>query len=185
MSPEEAFAWMIAPVPVEVFFRDFWEKKPLHIARGDPSRHAGLLPPEVITSQLRTQPGLVYGEDINTAQCVDGEQAMHNGEGRATVASVAKATASGCSVQVVHPQRFAPAVAALLNRLEGRFGSLWGANSFRTPPASRGFKAHHDEVEIILCYMIVCYLTFPFPFTLHYIMLCYVIRYSTILLPCS
>ena len=30
---------------------------------------------------------------------------------------------------------------------EAHFGCLWGANSFRTPPGGRGFKAHHDEVE--------------------------------------
>ena len=30
---------------------------------------------------------------------------------------------------------------------QAHFGCLWGANSFRTPPGGRGFKAHHDEVE--------------------------------------
>ncbi|CAE7286503.1 RIOX1, partial [Symbiodinium microadriaticum] len=51
---------------------------------------------------------------------------------------------------VVHPQRFSTQVAELLKRLEAHFGCLWGANSFRTPPGSMGFKAHHDEVEVFM-----------------------------------
>ena len=34
---------------------------------------------------------------------------------------------------------------------QAHFGCLWGANSFRTPPGGRGFKAHHDEVEARSC----------------------------------
>ncbi|CAK0845716.1 unnamed protein product [Prorocentrum cordatum] len=105
---------------------------------------------EDVARQLRSRAGLHFERDINLARCVAGKQVMQNGRGQAEAAAVAAAVAEGCSVQVVHPQRFAPAVAALLARLEGFFGCLWGANSFRTPPASRGFKAHHDEVEVFM-----------------------------------
>eukprot|EP00927_Polykrikos_kofoidii_P039259 TRINITY_DN33681_c0_g1_i1.p1 TRINITY_DN33681_c0_g1~~TRINITY_DN33681_c0_g1_i1.p1 ORF type:complete len:682 (+),score=80.45 TRINITY_DN33681_c0_g1_i1:88-2046(+) len=150
LSPEEAFAWLIEPVSVETFFAEYWEKKPLHIARNQPSRHAGLFTQEAITKQLRTKDGLQYGKEINVARCVKGKQVMHNGTGRAQPADIQRRVREGCSVQVVHPQRFAPALASLLARLESQFGCLWGGNSFRTPPESRGFKAHHDEVEVFM-----------------------------------
>ncbi|CAE7587568.1 RIOX1 [Symbiodinium natans] len=101
-------------------------------------------------AQLRS-PGLVFGQDINVARCAeDGSQIMCNGQGRADPKKIARQVADGCSVQVVHPQRFAAPVAELLKRLEAHFGCLWGANSFRTPPGSMGFKAHHDEVEVFM-----------------------------------
>eukprot|EP00439_Symbiodinium_sp_Y106_P058809 s473_g8.t1 len=100
-------------------------------------------------AQLRK--GLVFGQDVNVARCApDGSQIMLNGQGRADPKKIARQVADGCSVQVVHPQRFSTPVAELLKRLEAHFGCLWGANSFRTPPGSMGFKAHHDEVEVFM-----------------------------------
>ena len=56
----------------------------------------------------------------------------------------------GWSVQVMHPQRRSASVHALLFDLENATGSLWGANSYITPPASQGFKPHYDDVEVFM-----------------------------------
>lgn len=56
----------------------------------------------------------------------------------------------GWSVQVMHPQRRSSSVHALLFDLENETGSLWGANSYITPPASQGFKPHYDDVEVFM-----------------------------------
>ncbi|CAE7741407.1 RIOX1 [Symbiodinium sp. CCMP2592] len=125
------------------------EKQPLHLRRKQQDRYAGLLLQTTIEAQLRK--GLVFGQDVNVARCApDGSQIMLNGQGRADPKKIARQVADGCSVQVVHPQRFSTPVAELLKRLEAHFGCLWGANSFRTPPGSMGFKAHHDEVEVFM-----------------------------------
>jgi len=150
MSPTEAFAWVISPMSVETFFAEYWEKKPLHIARGGLSYYEELLTPDMVTAQLRSPAGLTYEKDINLAGRVDGKQIMQNGSGRASAAKVSDAISHGCSEHVVHPQRFVPGIAALLSALETYFGCLWGSNSFRTPPSSGGFKAHHDEVEVFM-----------------------------------
>eukprot|EP00929_Paragymnodinium_shiwhaense_P105855 TRINITY_DN70915_c0_g1_i1.p1 TRINITY_DN70915_c0_g1~~TRINITY_DN70915_c0_g1_i1.p1 ORF type:complete len:556 (-),score=97.69 TRINITY_DN70915_c0_g1_i1:199-1866(-) len=152
LSADDAFAWMIAPVSPEEFFRDYWEKKPLHISRQQPDYYEGLFEEAAITKQLKTKSGLRYEQEINLARCVDGKQVMKNGTAgtKAQHDDVQRKVKEGCSVQVVHPQRFVRTLATLLAKLEGRFGTLWGANSFRTPPDSRGFKAHHDEVEVFM-----------------------------------
>lgn len=150
MTPAEAFAWLVAPVPAKTFFADFWERRPLHVARKDEARYADLLNQEAIATQLKPPNGLLRGKEINIARCIGGKQVMEKGAEVVTATAVARAIAGGCSVQVVHPQKFAPGVAALLSRLETHFGCLWGSNSFHTPPASRGFKAHHDEVEVFM-----------------------------------
>ncbi|CAE8667645.1 unnamed protein product, partial [Polarella glacialis] len=147
MSPCEAFSWLVHPMSVEDFLEQYWEKKPLHLSRGEPSRFGDLLPESVIEQQLRSREGLTFGQDINVARCgADGLQVMCNGTGRADASAVPrKVKEESCSVQVVHPQRFSAPLAALMARLEAHVGCLWGANSFRTPSGGMGFKAHHDE----------------------------------------
>lgn len=55
---------------------------------------------------------------------------MCNGKGLAEPSAVARLVRQGCSVQVVHPQRFCPQVAKLLAKLEARTeGELPGAFS--------------------------------------------------------
>ncbi|CAK8989267.1 Ribosomal oxygenase 1 (Bifunctional lysine-specific demethylase and histidyl-hydroxylase NO66) (Histone lysine demethylase NO66) [Durusdinium trenchii] len=150
-SPAEAFAWLLAPLTEQQFFERHWEKCPLHLRGADAGRFRGLLSQRVIESRLASKPGLIYGKDINLARCgANGEQIMCNGTGRAGAEAVQKKVREGCSVQVVHPQRFGSEVACLLSKLESHFGCLWGANSFRTPPGGKGFKAHHDEVEVFM-----------------------------------
>ncbi|CAL1147985.1 unnamed protein product [Cladocopium goreaui] len=149
-SPEEVFAWLLAPVTPGEFLRRHWEKEPLHLP-GNADRFHGLLSQRAIEAQLQTSTGLTFGKDINLARCgPDGKQIMCNGSGRAKVDVVQQEVRKGCSVQVVHPQRFCLEVSCLLSKLEAHFGCLWGANSFRTPPGGRGFKAHHDEVEVFM-----------------------------------
>jgi hypothetical protein len=52
--------------------------------------------------------------------------------------------------QVMHPQRRSCGVHSLLFNLENETGSLWGANSYITPPDSQGFKPHYDDVEVFM-----------------------------------
>ena len=35
---------LVAPIGAETFFRDYWEKQPLVVPRGEPDYYAGLLP---------------------------------------------------------------------------------------------------------------------------------------------
>ncbi|CAJ1380148.1 unnamed protein product [Effrenium voratum] len=150
-SPEEAFAWLVAPLTPKQFFQKHWEKRPLHL-QGASGRFDGLLPRACLEDgvEARLRKGLAYGKELNLARCGADGQVMCNGKGLANLTAVKEKVAQGCSVQVVHPQRFCPKVAALLARLEAHFGCLWGANSFRTPAGGKGFKAHHDEVEVFM-----------------------------------
>ncbi len=54
----------------------------------------------------------------------------------------------------MHPQRRSCSVHALLFDLENTTGTLWGANSYITPPSSQGFKPHYDDVEVFMLQVI-------------------------------
>ena len=98
-SPEDAFAWLIRPVAIETFFKEYWEKRPLHISRQG-ATCPRLLTLELINKEVAKKPGLQFEKDLNLAQCVKGKQVMRNGSGRVTPAAVSRAVAEGCSVQV-------------------------------------------------------------------------------------
>ena|SRR5438552_4150586 len=47
------FAQLIQPISPEVFFREYWEQRPLHISRGNAGYYAGLLSAKDIDAILQ------------------------------------------------------------------------------------------------------------------------------------
>ena len=58
---------------------------------------------------------------------------------------------NGCSVRMLNPQSFHPAVWRLCSTLQDHFGSMVGANVYLTPPGTQGFAPHWDDVEVFMC----------------------------------
>lgn len=56
----------------------------------------------------------------------------------------------GCSMRVLHPQRYSPKLLRMIVALEEHFECLVGCNLYYTPPGSQGFAAHYDDVDVFV-----------------------------------
>jgi lysine-specific demethylase/histidyl-hydroxylase NO66 len=87
---------------------------------------------------------------IRVCRVVDGVKTVRQGSVSSSNELSRAIDSEGWSLQVMHPQRRSASVHSLLFDLENETGTLWGANSYITPPASQGFKPHYDDVEVFM-----------------------------------
>lgn len=107
-DPQSAFESLIFPIKEEEFFRDFWEKKPLLLQRGDPAvalYYQSLF--QLSDLQSLTNQSLCYGIDINVCRCVNGKKKVFNKHGKVHYAQLMKDFAQKkATIQFHQPQRF-------------------------------------------------------------------------------
>jgi len=144
----EAFEWMIAPITVESFYETYWEKKPLHIKRGDPSFYKTVFSTKTFDKIVRDQ-RVLYGKNLNVTS-FDGKRETHDPEGRVYPAVMWDYYSNGCSLRLLNPQTFNKTVWKLCATLQDHFQSMCGANMYLTPPGTQGFAPHYDDVEVFL-----------------------------------
>lgn len=152
---EEVIAWLVWPMRPEVFWGDYWEKKPLILRRGDPGFYGQLFSKATVDRYLRGGVKFPYGERLNLARFDEATKkkvALNKGP-RGTPAKpvdIDAAWKEGASMQVMHPQQFHEPAWRLLVALEGAFGALFGANAYLTPPGGQGLAPHFDDVEVFM-----------------------------------
>ncbi|MCJ8742501.1 hypothetical protein PDJAM_G00082770 [Pangasius djambal] len=151
-SPASLFQSLISPTPVDEFFREHWEKKPLLLQRSDPaivSYYQSLFQLSDL-KQLCAQ-GLEYARDLNVLRCVNGNKLVMNNEGRVKYSQLRKDfNQKRATIQFHQPQRFKDELWHIQERLECFFGSLVGSNIYITPEDSQGLPPHYDDVEVFI-----------------------------------
>ena len=135
------------PVEAAVFFRDYWEKQPLHVSRNDPKYYRGLFSLHDLDDVIAfSRPKFVEPGDFKpngppNHPYVQGWLADDEPFSPVlypTVAEVQQAFLRGKTVILTATQhRWAPA-AALCRRLEAFFGCPVHANMYLTPPGAPG-----------------------------------------------
>ena len=76
------FEWMINPMKADSFFTDTFEKRPVHIKRGNPAYYKHLLSTKVFDNMLRDQT-VIFGKNLDVTSFTDGKRETHNPVGRA------------------------------------------------------------------------------------------------------
>ncbi|XP_040020212.2 ribosomal oxygenase 2 isoform X1 [Gasterosteus aculeatus] len=151
-SPASLFQSLIQPMGTEQFFREYWEKKPLHLQRTDhdtASYYRSLF-------QLSDLPGLCaedleYYRDVNVVRCINGKKKVLNKPGRVKSSVLNKSfTQNKATIQFHQPQRFKDELWRIQEKLECFFGGLVGSNVYITPQESQGLPAHYDDVEVFV-----------------------------------
>uniref|UniRef100_A0A8C5LT48 Bifunctional lysine-specific demethylase and histidyl-hydroxylase n=1 Tax=Leptobrachium leishanense TaxID=445787 RepID=A0A8C5LT48_9ANUR len=107
-SPASLFESLISPIKVDVFFQEYWEKKPLLIQRDDPAM-AHFYPSLFKLSDLKRLAcrRLHYGTDVNLCKCRNGKKVVLPRHGRARYVQILKDFGSRkATVQFHQPQRF-------------------------------------------------------------------------------
>lgn len=147
-NAEQLFQWLLAPTTVSVFYREHWEKKPLHIKRPDLRDYfKHLFSSEDLDTMLREN-SLFYTRNVDVVTYCDGKRETHNpAEIRATPSAVWDYYSNECSVRILNPQTYNGKIHLLLATLQEYFGNTMGANVYLTPPGSQGFAPHWDDIE--------------------------------------
>jgi len=145
---DNAFEWMIAPTKVSDFYKDYWEKKPLHIKRSDSTYYKTVFSTKAFDKILRDQ-RVLYGKNLDVTS-YDGKRETHNPEGRVFPAVLWDFYNNGCSIRMLNPQTFHNGVWRLCSTLQDHFQNMVGANVYLTPPGTQGFAPHWDDVEVFM-----------------------------------
>ena len=76
-TAESMFAWLIAPITIEEFYRDYWQKKPLVIHRQNATYYKGWFSSKMLYNAIE-QGKMKYGTNIDVAAYVDGQRIILN-----------------------------------------------------------------------------------------------------------
>lgn len=146
---------LLQPIIPALFWSEYWEKRPLHIARPSPVWYrelASIDDLEAIIS-LTSAPRQVADDLRLVRSTSDGlkDDPMERGaDGRPDMAAVYRAYGKGSTIVVDRLDlRWAP-VARLAARIADETGYLAGVNLYCSPPGAQGFPAHADAQDVFL-----------------------------------
>ena len=152
------FAALLAPVLPDDFFRDHWERKPLHLSRGDAHYYDGVLTNDDLESiissadlrypaiQLARDGGYVAPEAY-TKNIKFGRESF---DGVLDIAQIQSEYRSGSTVVLLALHRTWAPLRELCESLEDDFTHLVHANAYLTPEDSTGFAPHYDTHEVFV-----------------------------------
>lgn len=143
---KDLLSWVIHPTTLDTFMATAWEKTPLLVARNCPTYYQGLLSTASFDRMLREH-RVEFTKNIDITSYVDGVRTTHNPEGRAMPPTVWDFYASGCSIRLLNPQTFIPAIHSMNATLQEYFQCMTGTNVYLTPANSQGFAPHYDDIE--------------------------------------
>ena len=148
--------WMLRPCISQQFVRLYLDQRPLHVSRQKHQHYFdGLLTKADIQQLLKTEQ-LQYGTNVDVTSYVNGERTNlnYNCNDNTDLVEIAAAStvmrrfsSEGCSVRILHPQRWIEPVYKLLSFLEDELRSPVGCNAYLTPPGSQGFAPHWDDID--------------------------------------
>ena len=152
------FAALLAPVLPNDFFRNHWERQPLHLSRGGAHFYDGLLTNDDLESiisyadlrspaiQVARDGGYVPTEAF-TKNIQQGREVFN---GVPDIAKVQSEYRSGATLVLNHLHRTWGPLRELCESLENDFSHLAHANAYLTPADTPGFAPHYDTHEVFV-----------------------------------
>ena len=136
-----SFEWLIEPVPPEVFFKDYYEKKALLIEGKDPARFSSLLSLEEIDRYLATSspchPDVFL---VDAARELKPDDYAFPESGRIDLPRAYQLFNSGATISLGQMHERLPSLAALCRAVERTFSSHFQTNIYLSPRNAQGFK---------------------------------------------
>jgi bifunctional lysine-specific demethylase and histidyl-hydroxylase NO66 len=152
------FQSILDKTPLDEFYAEYWEQKPLLIQPSAPNRFKGFLSLSSIKDMVSNYP-LAYGRDVNITRYDDtiGEgvkrrvtldQLSDKDPVIADAKDVWANFENGNTIRLLCPHQYNDNVHCLLSTLEFELGCMVGANAYLTPSGeSQGFAPHYDDIE--------------------------------------
>jgi ribosomal protein L16 Arg81 hydroxylase len=152
------FAALLAPVLPDDFFRNQWERKPLHLSRGDAHYYDGVLTNDdlesIISSADLRYPAILLARDggyvPQEAYTKNIQQGRESFNGVADVAQIQSEYRSGSTIVLNALHRTWAPLRKLCESLEHDFTHLVRANAYLTPADTPGFAPHYDTHEVFV-----------------------------------
>jgi len=148
--------WMLAPLPLETFMTDCFERRPVFVSRSDKCEHyyEGWFGMEEMDRMLK-ECDLQYTYNVDVTNYMDGKRRTLNSNEDGTTDTAAAASVwakykAGCSVRMLHPQRFSEPLWKMLSALESFWTSAVGCNTYLTPENAQGFAPHWDDIDAFI-----------------------------------
>ena len=149
---------LIAPIGFDDFLRDHWERKPLHLARGDARYYDGVITnadlDRIISSADLRYPaiqlargGSYLAPEAYTKNIKHGTEFFN---GVPDLQQIQSEYRSGATVVLPALQRTWPALRHLCAALEDELSHPVHANAYLTPGDSPGFTPHYDTHEVFV-----------------------------------
>jgi ribosomal protein L16 Arg81 hydroxylase len=151
-------AALIAPVGFDVFFRDYWERKPLHLPRGDPSYYDRVLTnadlEDIISSADLRYPAIQLAKSGSylpaEAYTTNIRHGTESFTGVPDLRQIQSEYRSGATVVLPALQRTWTPLRQLCAALEDQISHPVHANAYLTPGESPGFTPHYDTHEVFV-----------------------------------
>ena len=157
-QPPSALEQTLAPVALETFRSEHWERKPLRVARAESGRFDGIISTAdverlVCTTGIRAPavrlvrdggqiPLRTYTEDVPWRPGSFSE--------RAIVSRVAQEFERGATIIIQGLNLHWHPTALYCRELERVFGCPVQANAYYTPASAQGFAVHHDTHDVFV-----------------------------------
>jgi hypothetical protein len=151
-----AFADLLAPIGQAVFFAEYWERQPLHIARGDAAFYRNLLTKTAIDALIASgglrfpaiqlaQGGGFYPPEAFTRSLRAGED---NFTGIPDLVRIRAEYQAGATIALPGLQRAWAPLGDLTSAIEAELSHAVHANGYVSPGGAPGFLPHYDTHEV-------------------------------------
>lgn len=164
---------LIAPLGFDDFFREHWERKPLHLSRGDVHYYDRVLTNAeldgIISSADLRYPAIQLAKNGSYLAAEAYTRNVRHGTesfvGVPDLQQVQSEYRSGATVVLPALQRTWPPLRQLCAALEDQFSHPVHANAYLTPGDSPGFTPHYDTHEVLVLQIAgsKCWRVFPPP----------------------
>ncbi|WP_349357921.1 JmjC domain-containing protein [Stappia sp.] len=153
ISPPEgaaSLAALLAPLTVETFFADYYEKQPLHLSgRGVADRYPAFPGIDGFEHLLWSQE-----EKLRRVLRVNRQGTYfpmpHPSQGKSLFRWSVDRLAEGCTLILNGMDTMSVPVARAARAIEAEFGGKVAANGFLTPTEQQGFLAHFDTHDVFI-----------------------------------
>jgi ribosomal protein L16 Arg81 hydroxylase len=149
-APALSFSSLIAPLTIERFHQDYFEKAHFAIARENPSFYGGLFSYGDVDRCAHV--ARESGHEIITvvAQPGSGRGVESYRGDRVTLAQLHRAFGNGDTISVSGLERLWPSIAELTSALNGELNAMATVNSYLTPAGAQGFSIHFDSHDVLI-----------------------------------
>jgi ribosomal protein L16 Arg81 hydroxylase len=141
--------WLLSPYDKNVFLEEIWQKRPEVLATGRPGYFEGVFCKEEVERIIEfAQPW--QSIRLTSASSNKWTDVPFSPNGRIDIDQVRNLYLQGQSVILNKVENFSPAVARLARAIETEMGVQVQVNSYLTPPAAQGFRAHYDAHDVLV-----------------------------------
>lgn len=150
LAPRELWASLFGPVTPDLFFREWFEQRPLHVRSGPVNRHARWLTRAELEAVIAHRPLGKKDVDLVSRAREISKHLYTTEDDRIDPAGVFDQFARGATIVSTYLHEHVPALAGLCAELAQVFSARVQTNVYFTPPNAQGFDVHFDTHDVLV-----------------------------------